>query len=213
MLRILIFGDSIAYGKWDTVSGGWAGKVRKYLDEKDSTGEILNSQVYNLGIPGETTRRLARRIDNELGYRVDTSSADDRNVVLFQVGVNDANHNNAFHKEQISKDEMVRNLDRLVECANEYTRDVVFLGLMPIFEKAVWKEFPHFENKFFSEEVHEYAGSLKNHCKERDYKYIHLYSLLKEENFVDGIHPENEGHELIFQAVLHSLKRWNLLDA
>lgn len=31
MAKILVFGDSIAYGKWDS-DGGWVARLRKYVD-------------------------------------------------------------------------------------------------------------------------------------------------------------------------------------
>jgi lysophospholipase L1-like esterase len=40
-MRLLIFGDSITYGAWD-IEGGWAARLRKFLDGKTLT-DLFNS--------------------------------------------------------------------------------------------------------------------------------------------------------------------------
>ncbi len=56
MGKFLVFGDSIAYGKWDS-KGGWVARLRDYIDEKYNLNKTGNVQVYNLGIPGEVVVR------------------------------------------------------------------------------------------------------------------------------------------------------------
>ena len=49
-MNILVFGDSIAYGKWDE-QGGWVQRLRKYIDKKyNLIDEPKSWLVYNLGI-------------------------------------------------------------------------------------------------------------------------------------------------------------------
>ena len=65
MDKILVFGDSIAYGKWDN-HGGWVARLREYVDKKFNIGKGGNVQVYNLGIPGEVAVRMVDRVKQEL---------------------------------------------------------------------------------------------------------------------------------------------------
>lgn len=48
MGKIIVFGDSIAYGKWDH-EGGWVCRLRKYVDNMYNIGKNGNLQVYNMG--------------------------------------------------------------------------------------------------------------------------------------------------------------------
>jgi hypothetical protein len=51
--KILVFGDSIAYGDYDK-EGGWVIRLRKFLDER----QLDSYETYNLGIPiDETTEK------------------------------------------------------------------------------------------------------------------------------------------------------------
>ncbi|MBP9816303.1 SGNH/GDSL hydrolase family protein, partial [Candidatus Woesebacteria bacterium] len=68
MDKILVFGDSIAYGKWDS-KGGWVARLRNYIDTTYNLNKEGNVQVYNLGIPGEVVPRLAERFSSELTMR------------------------------------------------------------------------------------------------------------------------------------------------
>ena len=69
MPQILIFGDSIIYGAWDR-EGGWAARLRKFLDEKTLTEEDFYCLVYNLGISGDTTEDLLERFEFETEQRI-----------------------------------------------------------------------------------------------------------------------------------------------
>ncbi len=59
MEKILcIFGSSTTYGAWDFEEGGWAGRLRKFLDNKNLFNLLnLGSYflLYNLGVDGDDT--------------------------------------------------------------------------------------------------------------------------------------------------------------
>ena len=67
MAKILIFGDSIIWGAFDT-EGGWATRLKKYFDENRK--EDFNYQVYNLGVSGDTTEDLLDRFEFETKQRI-----------------------------------------------------------------------------------------------------------------------------------------------
>ena len=82
MTHVLIFGDSITYGAWDR-EGGWAKRLRSFLDEKQLSDSNIFYTTYNLGISGENTDDLLKRIDSEIKPRLDES---EETVIIFAIG-------------------------------------------------------------------------------------------------------------------------------
>ena len=62
--KIVAIGDSLIYGRHDAFVGGWIGRLRSWLENKNQW-----SAVYNLGIGGNDTYRLLNRMDGELSVR------------------------------------------------------------------------------------------------------------------------------------------------
>jgi len=56
--NLLALGDSITYGAWDP-AGGWVARLRANACAKHRTDPWL---VHNLGIPGDTSADLLRRL-------------------------------------------------------------------------------------------------------------------------------------------------------
>ena len=73
----LFFGDSITYGEYDGVFGGWVDILKRYALQKYNEGgnELI---LFNLGIGGETSQGLVKRIQNEMTAR----NAEDGNIVF-----------------------------------------------------------------------------------------------------------------------------------
>jgi len=81
IMNICIFGDSITWGAYDPINGGWVGLLRNYF-EKKSEGEI---EIYNLGISGNTTDGLLKMIENE-------SIPREPEVIVLAIGINDTQY-------------------------------------------------------------------------------------------------------------------------
>jgi lysophospholipase L1-like esterase len=70
-MRILVFGDSIAYGAWDT-QGGWVERLKcdAHLQTAQSRG-ANKLQIINLGIGGDTSTKILKRMHDEIVARKD----------------------------------------------------------------------------------------------------------------------------------------------
>ena len=77
-MNILIFGDSIAWGAFDTQAGGWADRLKAltFQDYKDT-------DFYNMSINGDTTRGLLKRLELDIQSRKS-------NMVIIALGTNDS---------------------------------------------------------------------------------------------------------------------------
>ena len=97
MAVLILAGDSIMYGSWDP-EGGWPGKLRNFLDARalrENNPVELNTSgyvaLYNLGIPGDTSRGLLQRFRSEVFPRI---NEEQKTIVLIAIGTNDAQFDN-----------------------------------------------------------------------------------------------------------------------
>jgi len=194
--KILVFGDSTAYGKWDE-EGGWVARLRRYIDEKYNLAGKNNLQVYNLGIPGEVAPRLAERFKSELDERVIDSA--DKVLVIIAVGVNDSNPNNWLSKKQTPEKIFKKSLTNMINVAKGYSYDVCLIGLLPADEEKTKK---YFNNEF----IMKYDGFVKEVSEISRVSYIPLYQDFDTEDYlstlVDGIHPNSKGHKILSEKII-----------
>ena len=188
--RICVFGASVTSGYWDEEMGGWANRLRL---------SIVNSvdrkySVYNLGISGDTTEDLLKRLRNECEARHPS-------IVIIGIGSNDSSCRDKFKKYFISPDNFLENLKKLKKIVNLFTKKFIFIGLTAVDES---KTIPApFGRKLFyrNENIEKYNKIIKKFCEENDLPFIEMYDLLDKEDLEDGLHPNSAGHEKIFQRV------------
>src|SRR3989344_2914310 len=116
-MNILIFGYSITWGAYDPEQGGWATRLRNYFEAKDNY-----TDVYNLGVSGDTTADLLARIEVEAKSR-------EPNLIVFAIVINDAQFIHSTNGLRGSLDEFQQNLIKLLSIAKKFTDKVVFVCL------------------------------------------------------------------------------------
>ncbi len=206
MDKILVFGDSIAYGKWDS-KGGWVARLRNYIDETYNLHDSGNVQVFNLGIPGEVLPRLAERCEQELKMRIFSG---EKNLVIIACGINDSCSNNWMTEKQTDIEEFKLAYNKIIDVAHTRTCNVVAIGLTPVNpEKSKWL---HFTN----DEVKKYDQIISGLCEEQKVPILPLFEELLAENFarhlVDAVHPNDEGHEVLFEKIKNFLVKNSSLE-
>jgi lysophospholipase L1-like esterase len=213
MTTILVFGDSIAYGAWDA-EGGWVSRLRKYLDSKTLSGKGDSYYIlYNLGVSGDTTADLLARFDAEIKARIEDGAGQNDLVVIFAIGINDPGMQKA--KNSVSPEEFQRNIEKLSKKAKALTGNVLFMGSQPVDEKKThpvpWNIEMHYDN----ESIERDNRIIEDVCRANKTLFIDLskpfgnsYKKLLE----DGVHPNSEGHKLIYQTVRDFLIKRKLID-
>ena len=83
-MRVLIFGDSITQGFWDT-DGGWVQRIRKAYDEETIKADYELPTIFNMGISGDSSGDIVEQFEAETKARYN----DDGIGFVFAVGVND----------------------------------------------------------------------------------------------------------------------------
>jgi len=204
MTRICVFGDSIPWGSDDLKKGGWVDRFKIYFKK---TGKF--NEVFNLGNPGRETVRLLKYIGNECKVRLGLQYKHD-NIVIIQIGINDAclikNKNTFTQPEQFRK-----NIQKLIDIARKYVDKIVFVGIPPVDESKTnpiyWNADAYYKNK----EIKEYNKIIESVCKEKKMYFIDIYNKWIKTDYKrfldDGLHPNSEGHQKIYSAVIDFLTK------
>jgi lysophospholipase L1-like esterase len=187
--NICVFGDSITWGACDKEYGGWFNRLCLY-NENNSTEDIY---LYNLGIPGDTTKELVLRLDNECKFRSPTS-------IMIAIGINDTALTNNY--PSTSYDKFITNIQILINLSKKYTEDITFIGLTPVVEMNANRDDNNIGYKFDNNKIIEYDNVIKNIATNNNLKYIYLYDKLNKDDISeDGVHPNSNGHEKIFNIL------------
>ncbi|MCD6398428.1 MAG: SGNH/GDSL hydrolase family protein [Candidatus Aenigmarchaeota archaeon] len=200
-MNILVFGDSVVSDELYLGFERWVTKLRKFLN---SGMEHLNQEyvsVFNLGIVGETSKDLLERIDTECKAR-------EPNIIIVKIGANDSRFNNVTEESiETPVTEFEKNIREIIKICKKYTSKIIFLGNTPVDESkttpTIWSNTEYFTNKT----IKKYDEIIRSICKKEDIAYLDIFNmwtkigykkLLDEE---DGLHPNSEGHQKIFEIV------------
>lgn len=191
--NICIFGDSVAYGAWDA-SGGWVDRLRSFLHGQTLASNFTDYYfVYHLGVPGNTTHDVLARFIPEVDAR-------EPHVTICAVGMNDSRYRDADRTPHVAEDIFRVNVSALIAEAKERAPKTFFIGLTPVDET---KTMPYEEGIYFeNQNVVRYNALLREITKEAGVEFIEVYNALDtEEDLADGLHPNAQGHEKLFNLI------------
>jgi len=189
MKTICVFGDSIAWGAWDTEKGGWVERLKLHLWSVHEDFE-----VYNLGISGDTTENLLKRFNVE-------TEARKPDIVIFAMGVNDDIVKKSDGNHLVEIDQFEKNMKELVGKAQKFTNDIIFLGLQKVDETKTapipWQP----DYFYYNKDIQEYDKKLQEITEKESVHRLPMFDLLQIEDLEDGLHPNAIGHQKIFEKV------------
>lgn len=197
--KICIWGDSIVYGAGDFDLGGWANRLTLYLRKKDRA-----HRVYNLGISGEISSETLKR------FKVEAEAREPK-TIIFAIGINDTVYLEKDKKVRIDIAEFKNNIKELINKARKFSNDIIFLNFTPVDESKTNPIPWHTDRSYNNQRIEEYNKELYKIANENNLKIIDIYNIFKavkdyKKLLYDGLHPNSEGHELIFNAVKEILK-------
>ena len=193
-MNILIFGDSITWGAYDPEQGGWATRLRNHFEEKDN-----DIDVYNLGISGDTTADLLERIEVEAKSR-------EPNLIIFAIGINDAQFIHSTNGLRVSLDEFQQNLAKLLAIAKKFTDKVVFVGLTRVDESKTTPIPWNTDKSYTNENIKRLDNAIEKFCEDNKLKFISMESVVGNDDLIDGLHPNTKGHVKIFERMKSEIK-------
>ncbi len=191
--NICIFGDSIAYGAWDA-GGGWVDRLRGFLHNRTLASRFQDYFfVYHLGIPGDTTRDVLRRLKTE-------AMAREPHVIMFAVGINDARFQDSAGTPHVPYGVFTENMKKILTEAKRLAKTVVVVGLTQVDEALTM---PFEEDVFFEQKnIERYDAGLQKCAALAGVHYVPVWRALDvKKDLEDGLHPNAAGHEKLFAAV------------
>lgn len=209
-MRVLVFGDSITQGFWD-LEGGWVSRLRRYYDERQVKDLVNNDEptIFNLGISGDVTLGVLKRLDHETEARK-WRWPDEQFAFIFAIGVNDSAIDDGVENSNVNR--YHEELKAMIDKARKFSNRILFIGLTPCEEEVVNSRIGK-DKSLTNKRILEFDETLKNVCTEYKVSYLSIFKPLKNRMdegrhlFDDGLHPNNEGHQLIFELVRPELDR------
>lgn len=208
-MRILFFGDSITYGIWDLEHGGWVQRlINQYNTEtfKNLAGEWR--ELYNLGVTGNTTASIVKRLSYEVENR---RWQDDPFAFVFAVGINDTQF--AGDEKMATPQQYKDELDVLISSARHYSDKLLFVGLSPV-DDELCNPWLHSVDgvSFKNERILDFEEVLRKACIAESIPHVQVFEKFKDEMgrnklLADGLHPNEAGHALIAELVKPALDK------
>ena len=188
---ICVFGDSTAWGAWDMEKGGWVNRL--WLDvgkRKDNNEDYI--EIYNCSISGGTTDTILERFESEAKIRNATT-------LIFQTGGNDASYQGAPENFLVSAEKFKKNLEEIIKRARKITDNIIFTDLKNCDESKTMPV-PWIDIYYKNENIKKYSKIMEDVCREQNVLFLDVPDLANDE-FEDGLHPNEKGHTKIFEVV------------
>lgn len=193
MKRIVLIGDSITYGEnASSRKNSWAAKLDAYL-KSELKGQF---EVINNGTSGETAQEGFDEVeDRVIKYTPD--------IVFIGYGTNDctkegSSYNNGYYNFE-------SNIEDIAESIRDQTNATIVFNLAPpVIEELCSNDI----FKIYNKDLKAYNDIVKKVANSMTLAFIDHYRLmsdrddLKELIDTDGIHPNDKGHEVMFNNII-----------
>ncbi|KAA0128298.1 SGNH/GDSL hydrolase family protein [Chryseobacterium sp. SN22] len=200
----LFFGDSITYGEYDGVFGGWVDILKRYALQKYNEGsnELI---VFNLGIGGETTEGLVKRISNEMEAR----NSSEGNIVFIGYGANDLAIKEGV--QAIKPERFKENILTAVQKAKQYAEDIYLISILPVAERIDGIKVASGKLRSTAD-ILKYNLVLKEIADENALHYLDFYSGFVDDKEVllsrDGVHPNEKGYGIMVEMAIQIIEKY-----
>lgn len=137
MVKILVFGDSIAWGAFDNEKGGWVERLKAHFLQNYKEQGV---GIYNFSVSSNDTRGVLKFLESDID-KINQIEKEDL-VLLFSIGSNDPKYIDEPNNVCISENEFDENLQKIIETAKKYSKKIIFTGLMKVNDKLTqpWNE-------------------------------------------------------------------------
>jgi len=208
MYAITVFGDSITFARGDSLGRGWCGRLKKYFEEKD-----YYNCLYNLGIPGDTTKDLLKRFDTEAESRIKYNRKEDQHIIIFAIGTNDSKIWEKDKRQETNINIFRKNILTLINKSKNYTKEVTFIGLTPVDES---KTLDYEGTTFTNERIKQFNNIIKEVCQKNKIPFLDMFKEISKLDYKkllgDGLHPNPKGYENMYELIKEFLIKEKIID-
>ncbi|MEK7447459.1 MAG: GDSL-type esterase/lipase family protein [Patescibacteria group bacterium] len=214
MSHIIIFGSSNDYGYGDH-EGGWVQRLRKLMDKKTLLDGEYYYLLYNLAVSGDTSDNLLERFEDETRRRVYDIEDPDKTIVILCIGKNDICWSKEKNDFSVPIEKFGGNVRDLISLSKKYSNHPVIIGPGVVDDSLCnpWKTFDYYLK---NENLERYNNKLQQICLEEKINFIEIFSVFKEKDYkkllMDGLHLNNQGHELLFKIVKNYLEKNKIVE-
>ncbi|HUC02222.1 MAG TPA: SGNH/GDSL hydrolase family protein [Candidatus Paceibacterota bacterium] len=200
---IFAFGDSITYGAWDIENSGWANSLRRHLDQRAETDPDFYTLFYNLGIPGETTDGLVKRLRPEVETRLREGQ---ENIFIFAYGANDAAMIPSEKRFRVPVAQFGANIEAAITTAKEFSSKIMLLNITPVIEEKTLNPLGKDRSRLDNSVV-AYNEKLAEVARKNSLPLVDVYGEFRKNDYIglldegDGLHPNTKGHAIIYELV------------
>ncbi|WP_084680380.1 SGNH/GDSL hydrolase family protein [Chryseobacterium luteum] len=204
MIYGLFFGDSITYGEYDGVFGGWVDILKRYALQQfhEGNNELI---LFNLGIGGETTEGLLKRMPYELAAR----NSAEGNIVFIGYGANDLAIRNGV--SMVNPVQFRSNMIKAIQHAKQYTNDIYLVSILPVSREIDGVKTATGKLRT-NEEVLVYNRILKDLAVENSLHYIDFYAAFLGDKEIllsgDGVHPNEKGYGIMAETAIPIIEKY-----
>ncbi|WP_412850809.1 SGNH/GDSL hydrolase family protein [Chryseobacterium sp. PMSZPI] len=201
----LFFGDSITYGEYDGVFGGWVDILKRYALQKFHEGNGDELILFNLGIGGENTEGLLKRMPHELSAR----NSVDGNLVFISYGANDLAVKEG--KQVVEPEQFKNNIQTAVQLARQFSNDIYLVSILPI-SQTIDGVMVSSGKLRTNEEVGVYNQIIKNIAADNALGYIDFHTAFIEDKEIllsaDGVHPNEKGYGMMAEIAIPIIEKY-----
>lgn len=205
MAQIFIFGASSAYGV-----GGEEGGIGDLLKKKIHSqmyragGMGEKHEVYNFATPGATVEFFLESFE----YQIDKYAKDTKLITIVSVGMNNSKAINNPDNFVSSPSQYKTTMEKLLTGLKQKVDGVICYGYTHVDESKTAPIANPFNDDlayFKNDKIIEFNSIFKQVCQQLGLTFIEI-DIEQEEwkrkyLFRDGLHPNREGHQLIFDKV------------
>lgn len=195
-LTLAAFGDSLTQGIGDERALGWVGRVSAQLAKR------FAMTTYNLGVRGNTSLDLSRRVETEARARLDPQV---HNIAIVCIGTNDA----AMYggKLRVPVGRSVQLVKRTLDQLSPYGH-VLWIGPLPVVDDdLIFEPRPGEPFSFRRSVLLQFNDAFKELATQLQIPYLNMFE--HEEALraafaetSDGLHPRAEGYEALAARIM-----------
>ncbi|WP_295220445.1 GDSL-type esterase/lipase family protein [uncultured Chryseobacterium sp.] len=200
----LFFGDSITYGEYDGVFGGWVDILKRYALQKYNEGS-KKLILYNLGIGGETTEGLVKRISHEMEAR----NSAEGNIVFIGYGANDMAVKNGT--QTVEPERFKANIITAVQKAKSYAEAIYLISILPVSANIDGIAVASGKRRNTAQ-ILRYNRILQEIAGEYNLNYLDFYSgFVADKELLlsrDGVHPNEKGYGIMAEMAIPIIEKY-----